>query len=565
MSDKALTVRKYYYKKYKETKDLLYLMSAIFESEKQDVNRGIILYEEHHQIHREIHDFISSTNKDCLIQVFVGGGKTNHILGYISKLIYEDPTYRALIITASKTSATKRNFDIQKFYETTLKIHDIFKPYKNSAGNRNFRECKTGSLRSFGSVHKEPTVQCMSIKQDFMGDRTNIIVGDDLETEKNYSEMPKIKNIFFSGLEARTAADARIVVINTPYYIDGLIKELEKSNKFSTLKMGLSTKLIDKERTLEVIEELLNTSDVFYQYIAELLKKNEYIDALKMAESKANFEVAELIKSCLDFRIYKQVIINGEIVEEDILPQWDYLVYGKGSTIINTYLKYPDSYMLQYALTPELATSQAMFEEHKNCLCALLRFNNAQKREHIKFFSYDIAGKNSYGTVITEYVLFLDGVLITVNQYNVKGGSVSILDNVNNNTNYYHVIENNAAQEGIISLILNQLPDHLKDIIIEHQTTNNKNHAQLGVLAMEQRFKNKTTLFLETGTGINELMIKLSTFDNNFVRRQKHDNVMSLWIGTYNIMNVINKYNNKMKIKNNHSFNGKNTRTITDV
>ena len=50
-------------------------------------------------------------------------------------------------------------------------------------------------------------------------------------------------------------------------------------------------------------------------------------------------------------------------------------------------------------------------------------------------------------------------------------------------------------------------------------------------------------------------MTKISTFDNNFVRRQKHDNLMSLWIGTYNIINVINRYSNKKKRNNNYSFN----------
>lgn len=533
------------------------MMSAIFEAEKQNKNKGLILYEEHHPIHREIHDFISSTNKDCLIQVFVGGGKTNHILGYVTKFIYEDPTYRALILTASSESAKKRNFEIQKFYETMLKINDKFKPYENTTGNRNFRECKSSSLRCHGSVHKEPSIQCKSYKQDFMGDRTSIIICDDLETEKNYSEMPKIKNSFFTGLEARTTADSRIIVINTPYYIDGLVKELEKSNKFSTLKLGLSTTLIDKEQHLVVIEKLLETPNIFYQNMAELLKKNEYIEALKIAEQKEDSKVIELIKSCLDFRIYKQVIINGEVIEEDILPQWDYLVYGKGSTIINTYLNYPDSYMLQYALTPELAISQAIFEEHKNCLISLERYYRYLEKEHIRFFSYDIAGKNSHGTVITEYILLLDGTLIVVNQYNVKGGAIRIQDNVNKHTNYFHVIENNAAQEGIISLILQQLPIHLRNIILEHLTNNNKNHAQFGVIAMEQRFKSRSILFLETGTGINELMIKLSTFNNNFVRREKHDNIMSLWIGTYNIINVINLYNNNKKAKNNSSWIGR--------
>lgn len=366
---KEFAIRREYFHRYLQTNDQLYLASAVFQGEK----KPIIFYNHHHEIHKEIYNFINSQeNKDfnLLIEIFVGGGKTSHICNIIAENLYKNDRFRVLVLTGGTELATQRKTVIQSYLETLYKITQKFIPYSDPNHNKNFKKSTSKNLRLHNAPHKEDSLECRSFIASSMGNRADLIVLDDVEQDNNPNSMQAEKEKFNKQIRDRKSGDSRIIVINTPYFTNGLVRMLEKSNTFKTLKLGLSTKLLDKD-ALEIVkrERIEKLENITLKN--KILKLIEVDDIFKAAETlrENKFEQeAEALESTVDFRIYKEIIEYGEIIEQDILPQWDWLVRAKGKEILDKYINQRSAYMLTHALKPEEASEEGFFEHHKNAL-----------------------------------------------------------------------------------------------------------------------------------------------------------------------------------------------------
>lgn len=552
VDDRLHILRCQYYKDFLKTRDPLLLASAVMYSDKG----GIIFDDEHHIIHKTIHNFIKEYEKyDILIQVFVGGGKTTHICSMVANYIYENTAARCLIITGHNKLAVQRKTLIQTYYETLLKIENKFIPCKNPNNNRNFMKCTSNLLRVHGAIHKEDTIDACSYESSSMGNRADLIILDDVEQDDNGNELEKLKKRFNQAIRDRKSGEARTIIINTPYHINGFIKSIEKSNRFVTLKMGLSTKLLDEDKLALFEQSLEKIDDTFIrEKIKRLIKIKDIFAALNIFNTNQLLNYYDKLKACLDFKIYKQIIMHGEILSEEILPEWDWLIENKGAEILDKYLEQRPSYMLTHALNPEKANISTFFKHHNESLISLEKYQSMiQGKQYIRFYSYDIANEGSEGLVITEFCLIQDGKCIVIGQYSDTGGAVAIQKNIEAEHNCIHVIENNSGQKNVIQLIRYNIPDHLKKLILEHNTQKEyKEDAIRGIISIDRAFKNRDLFLLETGQGIEKLINKISFFNNIFNRHNKHDNIMSLWIGYYNINRVKNKFIDLTNSQNNN-------------
>lgn len=543
-------VRKQYYKEYVETQDPLKLASAVMH----DDNGNIILYNRHHQIHKEIYQFIKNKenkNYNLLIQIFVGGGKTSHICAMLAGELIKNPHKRCLILTATNKLASQRKTIIQQYIENILKIKNIFIPYKNQNANRNFLKTTSTQIRMKGAIHKEDSVECASLESASIGNRADWIILDDVEHAQNKNEIEKIKEIYNRSVRDRKSGESRVIVINTPYYNNGIIKYFEKSPTFKTLKLGLSPTLVNWEQLENIkneIEKNYHLETVLKTRIIDLLNKKNIFDALDLVKNNIT-DLHQKIKETVDFKIYKEIIQDNETIETDILPEWDYLVKKKGREILDKFINETNSYMLTHALKPEETIADNFFTKHHNADISLLEYQSYKefRSEKVHFFSYDIANEGISGLVITEFkIICHTGRTLIKSQRTTKGGAIEIEKNILENPRALHVIENNGQQKNIVQLIQYHIPDHIKPHIIEHTTTKNKNDAIRGIMSMDRAFENKDMVFLAEGHGIQELKECLTDFDNKFDRHHKHDKIMSLWIGYYNIINTAAQY---VKIK----------------
>ncbi|MGL6022970.1 MAG: hypothetical protein ACRC0A_07710 [Chitinophagaceae bacterium] len=525
-------LRQYYYQQYKKTDDINFLSQALITTKDGTPITN-------HPVHKEILYFLEKhQGQNILIECCVNIGKTEQITMFYAQKLFYDNKKNSFIISQNQSTAEIRLARINFYMERLAKFEN---------NKINYKKQTATAIDINGNIQKDPTCSAYGLAGGYNGLRVDYLIADDIETQANLPELQNNKEIFYNVFVDRKDAGSTITIINTPFHKNGLIKELESKVGWNCLLIGLNKNLIREKNYNNLLKKINTIDDIIIKTKLEqyINHKNLYdaIDFLKKTSYNEREDLIKDIYDCLDFRFIKREILSGEqITNTEYIEEWDYFKYEKGRDILDKFTTNYKSYLLSYALDTETAGKGEIFTHHENALIDIIELENIKKHNHYIFFSYDLAGEGRNGTVITEWLVINANESYITRQ--TKHDTIdAVKQNIISNLNKIHVIEINSQQKTVVKLIRDSLPENNKWIILEHTTTKQSlTDYNKGLINLEEKFYNKKIKIVKQGIGIHNLVTKLTAYNGIKTKNEQNDEVMSLWIGAYNITKVIQVY-----------------------
>lgn len=515
---------------YKSTGDPVWLFKGLMEGE----DGGIVFIPEF-QI--EIINFYEKYKKDfnLNIEACVDHGKT-HLITCLSAHEKIQDLKHTTLYSSEKESTAKNRVE---------KIKNYLKKYSELAEVEiKFDTDNTGSFNIEGNTKVDPSAEAKNFLARYTGAHVNQFVMDDVETHDTISIIDDILQAYQVKANNRLSATGKMIAINTPYASYGLLTRLRKEAEWITLQIGLPQELLDEEKLNKIIEELEKQDTFVFEKVLSFLKRKwifqsiDIVSALSIDENEKQ-DLIEKIRSTLDFRYRMRIIMHDEIINEKILPEWEWKVKTSGRKILASYLTSNQSYQLTFALNTEGGEGGGYFTYHQDAdiepqeLAKLIN-----EEEPIKTFSYDLSSPKRAGTIILEELVFQEEDIIIKVTWTDRS-LYAVEENIKLFKNDIHVVERNSWQETIIKYMSNkEFDQQTSDNIIYHYSGSNKEDFRDGIVSMNGKFYNRKKRFLKGGEGIELLKQKLTSYTGIKTKSEQWDEIDALWFIDYNIETI---------------------------
>jgi len=508
---------------YKSTKDPIWLFKALMEGEEGEV---VYIPEFQEEIIKFYNQYKAEYNMN--IEACVDHGKTHLITCLNTHEKIQD--FRHTTIYSSENASTAKS--------RVNKIYNYLLQYSKLANETILFDLEQASAFNIkGNINVDSSCHARNFLSAYTGAHVKLFVMDDVETHDTISQIGQIIEAFQTKSSRRKSATGKMLAINTPYSSDGLLTFLRKQQGWITLQIALPETLLDEDK-LKILTEQIEALEIDtikkdqilnHLYKKRLFKAINLLNVLKIEEELKNSLIGA-IKNTLDFRFRKRIILDGEIIEEEILPQWDWKVKVSGEDILNLYLTAPKSYQLTYALNTSTGTGGGFFTYHNEANINQKELNMLMEtEEYWEAFSYDMSSEKRAGTVIINAII--TKLLVIILSMKTTTESIYAVEaNIKKWSKCFHIVETNSWQETIVNSMTKDLDQEVKDNIIFHYTGANKHDLREGIVAMNGAFFEQKTLFLEDGEGIEELKSDLSQYNGIKTKAQQWDTIDCLWI-----------------------------------
>ena len=212
--------------------------SADSEAARRDINRFVELGMrdiktrapwEQQPFQREWQALIDAENR-VIIWAPIEHGKTEQIA--VARVLFHlgrNPDAAILIVGSTEGSAKKRLAAVREHIERNPAVRAIFPHLRPSADRDQWGTQAITVKRS--AVRKEPSVQAAGIGGAILGDRVDLLIGDDLLDFKNASTSHQRETIyrwFKSTALGRVGPEGKIILIQTAWAHDDLAHRLAR-------------------------------------------------------------------------------------------------------------------------------------------------------------------------------------------------------------------------------------------------------------------------------------------------------------------------------------------------
>lgn len=174
----------------------------------------------------DIAEFMQSGGLRLCVQAQRGEAKSTIACIYAVWCIVQDPSTRILMISGSAEKATENAVLVKGLIEH-WDVLSYLKPDKN-AGDRSAVNAFDVHWALKG-VNKSPTVRCMGITASLQGYRADVLIPDDIETNKNsmsVTERDKLVQLSREFTSIVSDAGGRIIYLGTPQTKDSIYNTL---------------------------------------------------------------------------------------------------------------------------------------------------------------------------------------------------------------------------------------------------------------------------------------------------------------------------------------------------
>lgn len=174
----------------------------------------------------DIAEFMQSGGLRLCVQAQRGEAKSTIACIYAVWAIVQDPSTRILMISGSAEKATENAVLVKGLIEH-WEVLNYLKPDKN-AGDRSAVNAFDVHWALKG-VNKSPTVRCMGITASLQGYRADVLIPDDIETNKNsmsVTERDKLVQLSREFTSIVSDAGGRIIYLGTPQTKDSIYNTL---------------------------------------------------------------------------------------------------------------------------------------------------------------------------------------------------------------------------------------------------------------------------------------------------------------------------------------------------
>ncbi|MDC1214276.1 phage terminase large subunit [Rhodospirillales bacterium] len=171
------------------------------------------------QLHLDIISWLETTQNetDRILQIFRGAGKSHLVSLYVVWRLLKDENTTIMIMSAKRDLAERNSRFIKKVIETnplTAKLRGVGK----WTDTLFFIDRQRNQLN--------PSVTCSSVESDFVGQHCDLMIIDDLETDKN-SVTERQRNDLRSAIAEFMSLAERRTYIGTPHAVDSIYTHLE--------------------------------------------------------------------------------------------------------------------------------------------------------------------------------------------------------------------------------------------------------------------------------------------------------------------------------------------------
>lgn len=205
-------------------------------------------------IHRLWYDHIQYCFRNKLYAGILapwGHGKTENMLGYILRLIGENPAVRIKLVTNSDPNSVARVQTIAQYISDDEDYKAVY-PYIKPARKLDWTKHKIIVDRPTKS--KDGTVEAYGITSSGMGGRADFLLFDDPVDHRNAianpALRPKVKEDFWNTWMSRRDDDTGVVYIATVWHQDDLTHELVENPLFCFLHLRVNEDLTAYEARL---------------------------------------------------------------------------------------------------------------------------------------------------------------------------------------------------------------------------------------------------------------------------------------------------------------------------
>ena len=183
------------------------------------------------QLHLDIIKWLEDTahETDRLLQIFRGAGKSHLVSLYVVYTLLKNPNSTIMIMSAKRELAERNARFIKKVIESnplTAKLR----------GNGKWTDTLFFIDRQRNQLN--PSVTCSSVESDFIGQHSDLMIVDDLETDKNSVTERQREELRSALAEFMSIADRR-TYIGTPHAVDSIYTHLQDLD-YPTLKIAWS-------------------------------------------------------------------------------------------------------------------------------------------------------------------------------------------------------------------------------------------------------------------------------------------------------------------------------------
>ena len=172
-------------------------------------------------LHIQVADWLIDTEHepDRLLQVFRGAGKSHLIALYVVFLLVQDPNTTIIVMSAKNELAADNARHIRRVIEQN--------PFaKHLKGADKWTDSKFYVQRSQNT--RNASVACSSLESDNVGTRCDIMIIDDLETDKNSVTEKQRTDMRAAIAEFMTIAKKQRTYIGTPHAVDSIYTHLQE-------------------------------------------------------------------------------------------------------------------------------------------------------------------------------------------------------------------------------------------------------------------------------------------------------------------------------------------------
>lgn len=172
------------------------------------------------ELHLRIIKWLEDTahETDRLLQIFRGAGKSHLVSLYVVYTLLKDPNSTIMIMSAKRELAERNARFIKKVIESNPLTASL-------RGNGKWTDTLFFIDRERHQLN--PSVTCSSVESDFIGQHSDLMIVDDLETDKNSMTERQRTDLRSALAEFMSIADKR-TYIGTPHAIDSIYTHLQE-------------------------------------------------------------------------------------------------------------------------------------------------------------------------------------------------------------------------------------------------------------------------------------------------------------------------------------------------
>lgn len=241
-------------------------------------------YDKITKMHNDWFKYLFLNKKELVIlQAHRNSYKTTLIIIAIALFLLANPKMTILIVRKTEELAIQLVFEIQKIIKS-----EEYRFLMKNLHNINYNEIKeTQNKIDFGFCTREPNVLSASIGKNLTGLHFDMIICDDIVTEKDrYSkkERETTKKFFWElkNILKKESVFKKIVLIGTPWSSDDLFAELEKK-EFDILKYDIYRTNIFNQKEILELRNLMPISLFACNYeLKHISSEENYFNNLKI-------------------------------------------------------------------------------------------------------------------------------------------------------------------------------------------------------------------------------------------------------------------------------------------